>query len=80
MWQAGAEMTSCCAVMYQLGFNSLLMWVVVFVPCGIGWVRWPAVAMPCGIGWGEVTLLWSAIWHSCGAHLSGACARVRLTC
>jgi hypothetical protein len=27
MWQAGAEMASCCAAMCQLGFDSLLMWL-----------------------------------------------------
>jgi hypothetical protein len=36
MWQAGAKVASCCIVMYQLGFDSLLMWVAVVVPCGMG--------------------------------------------
>jgi hypothetical protein len=40
MWQGGAEVASCCAAMCQLGFDSLLMWVAVAVPCGMGWVRW----------------------------------------
>jgi hypothetical protein len=47
----GAKMDSYCAAMCQLGFDSLLMWDVVAVPCGIGWARWLAVAVPCGIGW-----------------------------
>jgi hypothetical protein len=54
MWQVGAEVASCCAAMCQLRFNSLLMWLCVAVPCGIGWVRWPCVAVPCGMDWGEV--------------------------
>jgi hypothetical protein len=50
MWQAGAEVTSCCAVMCQLEFDSLLMWVAVAVPCGISLMRWSYVAVPCRIG------------------------------
>jgi hypothetical protein len=33
----GAEVASYCAAMCQLGFDSLLMWVAMDVPCGIGW-------------------------------------------
>jgi hypothetical protein len=54
MWQVRAEVASCCGAMCQLGFDSLLMWAAVAVPCGISLVRWPSMAVPCGIDWGEV--------------------------
>jgi hypothetical protein len=67
----GAEVASCCAAMCELRFNSLLMWLCVAVPCGIGWVRWPCMAVPCGIDWDEVDHWLTATWHCDGAHLSG---------
>jgi hypothetical protein len=57
MWQVGAEVASCCAAMCQLRFNSLLMWL--------------CVAVPCGIGWGEVDHWLTATWQCGGAHLLG---------
>jgi hypothetical protein len=69
MWQVGAEVASCCAAMCQLRFNSLLMWLCVAVPCGIGWVRWPCMAVPYGIDWDEVDHWLTATWHCGGAHL-----------
>jgi hypothetical protein len=66
MWQAGAEVASCCAVMYQLGFDSLLMWVAVAVPCGMGWMRWTTGWLPRG------TVV--------GPTFQVTCARVGPTC
>jgi hypothetical protein len=63
MWQVSAEVASCCAAMRQLGFDSLLLWVAVVVPCGISLVRWPSVAVPCGIDWDEMNHWLSATWH-----------------
>jgi hypothetical protein len=71
MWHLAAEVASCCAAMCQSGFDSLLMWVVVAVPCGISLVRWPSVVVPCGISWDEVDHWLAATWHCGGAHLSG---------
>jgi hypothetical protein len=66
MWQAGAEVASCCAAMCELGFDSLLMWVVVAVPCGMGWVRWTTGWLPRG----------TVVGPTCQV----TCARVGPTC
>jgi hypothetical protein len=80
MWHSWAEVAWCSCAMCQLGFDSLLMWVAVAVPCGISLVRWLSVVVSCGIHWDEVDHWLAATWHCGGAHLSVTCTRVGPTC
>jgi hypothetical protein len=56
----GTEVASCCTIMCQLGFDSLLMWIAVVVPCDIGQVKWSNDRLPHG------TLVGPTCQMSCG--------------